>query len=407
MSSIGKKIRLAFSRKKPVTVEIIRFSEVKSYIEAVRNSEKVSKDYSFLIKNYEEFIEKLDEVKRELLILRENGEKRFTKMASENLDAIENLNEFNSSSFREFIDNTAQVILSVMKIPAGIQRKTLKYENGKETINALNSFLKSFRTLKNVSSELLAENSVVRYHGDALKKYKEMRESFRKKEILRKKIELLRKEKEGKKRNLEESTENLRAIRSKIDNKEILEAKKHVTSLNNKIREITSDMKINLRKGRRPISKVLHSKDRKLFEFFQYFIEFPLENINARFWEIIATLEKESINLGEKERKKIDNFINFSKRRLNDRIREYEDAKTKKKKLEENLSKISFRNKEILGDFELKKETAQNDFTWKSKKLEETINEKNMLETDVKKNAKILENMLCKILSNKVKIEFD
>jgi hypothetical protein len=407
MSSIGKKIRLAFSRKKLETIETIRFSGVKSYIETVRNSEEVSKDYSFLIKNYEEFMEKLDEVKNELEILRENGEKRFTKMASENLDAIENLDEFNLSSFREFNANTAQVILSIMKIPAGIQRKTLKYENGKETINALNLFLKSFRTLKNVSSELLAENSVVRYHGNALKKYKEMKESFRKKEELRNRIELLKKEKEGKKRDLEESTANLRAARLKIDNKEILEAKKHLTSLDSKIREIASDLKINLRKGRRPISKVLHLKDRKLFEFFQFFIEYPLENINTRFWKIIATLEKESIDLGEKDKKKIADFLKFSKRKLNDRIREYEDAKTKKKKLEETLSKITFRNKELIGDFELQEETAQNDFTWKSKKLDETISEKNLLETDIKKNARILENMLGKIFRNKVRIEFD
>jgi hypothetical protein len=89
---------------------------------------------------------------------------------------------------------------------------------------------------------------------------------------------------------------------------------------------------------------------------------------------------------------------------LNDRIREYEDAKTKKKKLEETLSKITFRNKELIGDFELQEETAQNDFTWKSKKLDETISEKNLLETDIKKNARILENMLGKIFRNKVRI---
>ena len=104
---------------------------------------------------------------------------------------------------------------------------------------------------------------------------------------------------------------------------------------------------------------------------------------------------------------KIDYFLNFSKRKLNNTIREYEIAKTKKKKLEDNFNKISFRNKKLLGDFELQKETAQSDFTWKSKKLDETIREKNVLEIDIQKNARILENMLSKTCSNTIRIEYD
>jgi DNA repair exonuclease SbcCD ATPase subunit len=410
MSSIGKKIRLAFSRKKPEIVETIRFSEVKSYIEKLRKSEKVPSDrasISLLTKKYKEFMEKLDDVKKELEILQKNGEKRFTKITNENLKEIKNLDEFNSSSLREFYVDTAQVIHSIMMIPARIQRKTLNYKNGKETIDALNSFLKSFRNLKKAYSETLTRNSAVEYHGNALKKYKEMEEYLRKKEDLQNRIELLKKEKEEKKRNLEERTANLQTAQSKIDNEEILEAKKRIIALDSNIREISIDLKIYLRKGRRPISKILHSKDRKLFEFYQYFAKYPLENINEKFWKMIATLEKENINLGMKERKKIDDFLNFAKKKLKAMIKEYEDAKAKKKKLEENFRKISSRNENTLRNFKLQREIAQNDFTRISGRLDELERDENMLEIDIKKNARILEKMLSEIGNNKVKIKFD
>jgi len=225
-------------------------------------------------------------------------------------------------------------------------------------------------------------------------------------ENLQDRIELLRKEKEEQKRNKEERTANLQAAQSEIDSEEIVEAEKRVIALNSDIREISSDLKTNLRKGRRPISKILHSKDRKLFRFYQYFTDYPLENINERFWGMVATLEKESINLGEEERKKIDAFLNFSRKKLDDMIREYGDAKEKKKELEENFSKISLRNEELLRNFEREEEIAQNDFTQTSRKLVETEREENMLEIDIKKNMIILEKMLSKISNNVVKIEY-
>jgi len=406
MSSIGRKIRLAFSRKKPETVETIHFTGVKSYIEKLKKSERVPKNYYLLKRNYEEFIERLDDVKIELEILQKNGEKRFTRITNEKIDAIKELDEFDLSSFGEFYVDTDKVIHSMMEIPAGIQRKTLYYENGEETIDALNSFLRSFRNLKNVFSEILAGNSVVGYYGNAMKKCKEIEDSLKRMENLQDRIELLRKEREEQKRNKEERTANLQAAQSEIDSEEILEAEKRVIALNSNIREISSDLKTNLRKGRRQISKILHSKDRKLFKFYQYFTDYPLENINERFWGMVATLEKESINLGEEERKKIDPFLNFSRKKLDDMIREYEDAKEKKKELEENFSKISLRNEELLRNFRREKEIAQNDFTQTSRKLVETEREENMLEIDIKKNMIMLEKMLGEISNNVVKIEY-
>jgi predicted nucleic acid-binding Zn-ribbon protein len=292
-----------------------------------------------------------------------------------------------------------------MKIPTRIQRKTLNYQNGKETIDALNALLQSFRHFQNALSTILEDDDAGEDQEIPLKKYNEIEVSLQEKEHLQNRITSIKKEKEENKRKLAETTTDLQAARSKIDNEVIQESKNQITSLDSKIREIGSGLKINLRKGRRPISKILHSKNRKLFAFYQHFIEFPLENIDERFWEIVATLEREQIHLSEKERKTIDAFLSFSQYRLNTAIGEYDAAKAEKKKLEQEIRRISLRNHELLRDFEHQKEIAQNELTWISQKLDEIEREKNKVKTDIEKNARILEEMLSKIGSNQVKIE--
>ena len=406
MSSIGEKIRLAFGGKRRDVVETIRFSEVRSYIERLRGSGEASRDYSLLIRNYDEFMEKLDEVKKELDVLRQNGEKRFTRIANEILKGISSMDEFDLSSFREFYSDAAQAVQSLMKIPGTIQRKALSYENGKEAVNALNSLLKSFKNLRKARSETLGGNSTLNHHGSALKKCRELEDAFSRKAELQKELESLEEEKEERRRNLEETAANLQAAQSEIESEEMLETKKRITSLDATVRKIRSDLRINLRRGRRPISKILYSKDRRLFQFYQYFAEYPLENVNDRFWEMIATLEKEEVNLGEKERRKIDDFVSFSRNRLVAMIGEYEDARAKKRELEESYSKISLRSKDLLRNLELQKENAENDFARTTKRLEEVETEKDMLESVIEKDVMMLEKTLSRIGNVKIKIEF-
>ena len=404
MVSIGKKIRLAFSGKKSEIADIIPFSQVKSYIEGVKNKVKISKNHSYLIKNYEEFIEKLDNVKKELDILKNNGEKKFTKITNERLKGIKKINEFNLSSFKEFYVDAAQVVRNLMKIPARIQRNTLIYENGEETIDAFNIFLKSFRVLNYEFSKIKSEDNTVNIQRNALTKFNEMQEFLVKKESLLKSIKLLKKGKEEKNRILEEKNANIQSGQSKIRNKKALEIKKSISALDRKLREIDSKLKINLLKGRRPISKILYSKDKKLFKFFKSFIKYPIENVNEKFWKMIDTLEKENLNF-VKERKKIEAFLKFSRNNLSNMIEEYLEVKLEKKKFEEKLKEISLANKKILLDFELQKEIAQNDFTRTRRKLDEIEKEKNTLEIDIDKNLRILEKLLSKIVNNKVQID--
>jgi hypothetical protein len=403
--TIGKKIRLAFQGKKPETVETIRFNEVKSYIKKLRDTEKHSKDFTLLIKRYEDLIEKLFEVKKEVKILKNNGEKKFTVVINEYLKTIVKLDDFTLSLFRDFYNETTQVINKIMKIPGTTQYKTLKYKNGKKTIAALNAFLKSYNNLRRTFSEI-TENNTVKNYQNTLEKYEEIEAKLNKREYIQRRIDLLKNEKKDKKKKLQVSITILRDKQLKIDNKEIIEIEKRITSIKNNIIEMNSDLKRNLRKGRRPISKILHKSNKKLFKFFQYFNEYPLENINERFWEMIEVIEKEKFNLTGKQRKEIDNFLNFSKKKLKDTIREYKSAIKKEKEITKRYNFLSSRKQNFLRESKQERVNAEKDYNLTSRKLDENEKEKNILDMEIKKNTIMLEKMLREISNNKIKINF-
>jgi DNA repair exonuclease SbcCD ATPase subunit len=402
--TIGKKIRLAFQGKKPETVETIRFIEIKSYIKKLRDHEKHSKDYSLLIKRYEDLIEKLVKVKKEVKILKKNGEKKFTGIITEYLNNIIKLNEFNIYLFRNFYNETSQTIKRIMKIPGVTQYRTLKYKNGKKTIAALNSFLKSYNNLRSTFLEI-TENDTMIHYENAIKKYEEIETKLNKRKDLQHRIELLINEKKEKKKNLEESIVILKEKQLKIDNQEIIETEKRIKSLKDNIIEMSSDLKINLRKGRRPISKILHKSNKKIFNFFKYFTQYPLENINESFWEMIEVLEKEKINLIGKQKKEIEDFLNFSNKKLKDTIREYINAKMKKKEIEERYNYLSSKKQNFLRESKQERVNAEKDYKLTSRKLDEKEKEKGILDIEIKKNIKMLEKILSE-LNNKVKIDF-
>jgi hypothetical protein len=403
--TIGKKIRLAFQGKKPETVETIRFNEVKSYIKKLRDTEKHSKDFTLLIKRYEDLIEKLFEVKKEVKILKNNGEKKFTVVINEYLKTIVKLDDFTLSLFRDFYNETTQVINKIMKIPGTTQYKTLKYKNGKKTIAALNAFLKSYNNLRRAFSEI-TENNTVKNYQNTLEKYEEIEAKLNKREYIQHRIDLLKNEKKDKKKKLQVSITILRDKQLKIDNKEIIEIEKRIASIKNNIIEMNSDLKRNLRKGRRPISKILHKSNKKLFKFFQYFNEYPLENINERFWEMIEVIEKEKFNLTGKQRKEIDNFLNFSKKKLKDTIREYKSAIKKEKEITKRYNFLSSRKQNFLRESKQERVNAEKDYNLTSRKLDENEKEKNILDIEIKKNTIMLEKMLREISNNKIKINF-
>ena len=259
--------------------------------------------------------------------------------------------------------------------------------------------------MKKTFHETSARNKATKFEI-VLKKTERLEDDLRKKNELELEIKRLKAEKEEKRRSSEENIANLRKLQLEIDKKEIVEAEKRVNSLNNEIRKIKSDIKINLLRARRPISKILHSKDKKAFEFFQYFAKHPLRNINNRFWQTIAILEKENLNINESEKNEINVFLNFVKRKMNEMISNYSSLEVQKEKLEKNIKKISFKDEELQRNITRQKKISQKDLIQASKRLEEIENERKKIEIDIKEKKKMLEKILTETRNREVMIQF-
>lgn len=407
MSGITIKINLPFfGRKNRAGAESVKFSEVKNYAEKLRNEGKISEYYDRLREAYKNFMDRLDEVERALKILEGNGEKKFTHLVRKNLEGIKKLDEFSIPSFQQFCVVTFYIIDRIVKIPGQIQHEVLGYKNGKETIDLLNSLLRNLEDLKDILAKRGSEYSVVNDLEGALKKHEEIEELMKRNGDVERKIESVTKEREETKNSLEKNIENAMTAESKTDEGKVMEVKKRISSLDCKIEGIGSDIKANLLSARRPIGKILHSKgDKKVFGFFQSFIDHPLENIGERFWEMVNTLKKENIKLDEDERKSLNDFLKFAENELNDKIAEYDELKGNKKKLEDMAEDLSSKNRELIKKFEQGKEDAEKKFKAMSRKLDDLKKEKNDLEVDIEKNIKILESMLSKISGNGVRVE--
>ena len=349
-------------------------------------------------------MDKLHGVEKALEILEKEGEKTFTFAVRKKLEKIKELNKFDVSSFQEFYTDTFHVIDEIVKISPQTQHQVLKYKNGKETIQLLNSFLKKTRDLKKILAKRYSEYSIVNHFENALKKHKEIEELVEKIGGIENKIESVIKEEKHTEELLEEKIKNLQTIELKIRNENIAKLEKQISSLDNKIRTIKSNLKMNLLNARRPISKILHSKrDKKLFVFFKKFIDNPLENINEDFWKIISILKNE--NLNKNENRSINEFLKFVENKLNDIIVEYKNLEIKKKKLKGTVEELSLKNKEVLGKFEKEKNDTEEKLRIIHKRLSDLKKEKKSLDTIIRKNVKALEIILKKVSDRKIKIK--
>jgi len=400
------KIRISlpsFGKKKERGIETIQFSEIKDYMKKLKDERGISEYYDELEKSYEKFMNKLDRVKKAFEDLENKGEKKFTPLVKNNLEKIKKLDEFNISSFQKFYNDSFYIIDKIMKVPGRIQHELLNYENGKKSIDLLNSFLRDLHELKVILAKRYSKYNIVNHFENALKKNKEMEESMKKMNSIEKEIESVMKEEEHTKELLEEKIENIQTIESKIKNKKIIEFEEQISSLDSKVRIIKSDLRTNLLNTRRPISKILHSKrDKKLFVFFKKFTENPLENINEDFWKMINILEKE--NLDESKNGSINEFLKFIENELNDKIIKYKNLEMEKKKLKDTVERLSLKNKEVLRKSKGEKEGIQQKLKRIHRKSDDLKKEKNDLELIIKKRIKTLEMILRKIGNHKVKI---
>jgi len=407
VSYIKIKIKLpSFGKKEKREIEEVQFSEIKNYMEELRNEGKISEYYDKMRKSYEELMEKLEEVKKAFENLESKGEKKFTPLVGKNLEKIEKLDEFSIPSFQKFYTDTFYIIDRIVKIPARIQHEILNYENGKETIGLLNSFLKDLQDLKKILAKRYSEYSVVNHFENALKKHKEIEELMKKIEDTEKRIRPLAKEKEDVKKLLEQKIKNLESMGSEVDTKKIVELKKQIDSLNSKIKTINSDLKINLLRARRPISKILHSgEDKKIFEFFQNFMEHPLENINENFWKMVGIVKIEDVELNEDENKRLNEFLKFVESELKKKFDKYEDLRKEIETLKDMLENFSSRNKEILKKLEDEEKNVEEKLKIVNRRLEKLEKEMGNLQTLFRKSIKVLEIMIKKSSGNRVRIK--
>ena len=405
MSGIRIKIKFpGFSRKKEIEAENIEFTSVKEYMENLRHEGDVSEYYGKLKSVYEELMKKLEKTKKIFEVLINEGEKKFSPTVKRRLEKIKKIKNFDVSSFQDFYNDTFYLIDKLMKIPPETQREVLKYEKGKEAVDSLNSFLKSLQKLKDILAKRFSEYSMVNHLENAFKKYEEMEEELRRFKELEKKIESMSKGKDEVEKLLQEKIKNLQDAKSKIEKKELTRIQIELSSLDERIKAINSYLISNLLNARRPISKILHLKDKKLFDFFQkHFLRNPLENINEDFWRTVNLLKEKNIELNEDESASLHKFLVFVDE-LEKKIKELKELEKKRKELENKIEKISTKNKEILRKFEEEKNDLEEEFKKMERRLNILKKEKNDLEAILKKNIRMLGIMLSKATERKINI---
>jgi len=406
MSGIKLKIKLPFfGKKEKKQIETIEFSAIKNYMGELRNEGEISEYYDKLKMNYEELMKKLEEVKKAFENLENKGEKKFTRLVRKNLERIKKIDEFNVSSFQQFYTDTFHTIDKIVKIPVRTQYEALKYEDGKKTMDSLNSFLKDVDNLKKILAARYSEYSVVNHLENAIKKHREVEELMKKIEDLEKKIESVTKEKEDTKKLLEEKSKDIEHVESRVDFKKIVELKEQIDSLDTRIDGIDSDLRSSISRARRPISKILHSNDKKIFEFFQNFMKYPLENINEIFWKMVDLVKLKDTKLNEDENRRLNEFLKFVENELMKKIDEYKNLKKDKRQLESMLEKVSSRNGKVLKRIKDEGKNVKEKLKVVNRRLEKLKKEMDNLQIIFRKNIKTLEIMIRKTSGNKIRIK--
>ncbi len=399
------RINLKFLFRKKKQIKIIQFSAIKSYIEKIKKEGEVSEYYEKLNMSYENLMKKTDEIKKNFKKLENMGEKNFTALAGKTLEKIEKVDEFKISSFQKFYTNTFYIINKIEKIPVHIQYELLKYEEGKKTIELLNSFLKDANELKKVLAMRYGKYSAVNHLENATKKADEIENILNNIKDVEKKIESIRKEKEDTERLLERKLNSINHTKSDINTKRVIELRNRIKTLDDKISKIEFDLRSNILRARRPISKILHSKNKKLFEFFQNFMKYPLENINENFWKVVALIRFKDNKLNKDESRLLDEFLTFTDHELKRKIDDYNNLREEKNQLRDTLKKVSSENEKALKKIGDEKKNLEENVKTIDKRLKNLERERHSLQLLLKKNIKTLEIMIKKASGDKIKVK--
>jgi hypothetical protein len=381
-------------------IKIENTEHLKNFIEGLRKEGKVPEYYRVLGEKYKIFLDESKEVRKTLDELENKGEKKFTKSVKDNLNGIRPIDKENISEFQKFYATSSGIIDRIVRIPPFIQEDVLNYENGRHVIDMLNSFVMKFDDFKQFLAKRHGEYSAVIDFENSLQELKDIEElekklkNFNKPDDLINEQEQLKKQLEGREWNFVESKE-----------KNELEGK--VDDLNKEVEKISSSLKTEILKARRPITKILYSKENdKLFRFFENFTSNPLDNFNDNFWEIVDVVKQTKIDLEGDEKERLNEFLDFVKI-LNERIEEYNILKEKLDTLKDRLMKIvneENREKDRLDREKMGLEEKLKDIERRIKKINE---EREVIRERLSKNIGSLEANLSKISDRKVKIDYN
>ena len=204
---------------------------------------------------------------------------------------------------------------------------------------------------------------------------------------------------------MSEKEKELEDVKSKMKNKEIESLEKELEEIKNQINESKFYLRTNLLKAKRPITKILHSGDKKTFRFFNEFVESPLENINENFWEIVDLLKKERFEeLEDVEKESIKEFLEFVRDKLEVELRRLSELVKKKRVIELKIEELKAENEKLLNKFIREKLEADEKLKETVRRFKRAEEEKNNVEKNFKKNLKILEKMIGRIAKREVKI---
>jgi len=384
----------------------IKTNEVRSFLEKQRNKGQISEYYEKLESSYNNFMKKLQEVKQEIKKLENEGERTFTRAVKKKIDKIKSLDDFSVSSYQRFYTDTFEIIDKMIRISPRTQRRVLKFKKGKETIDAINSFLARLKDVKKVLSKRYSEYSVVNHFEKGLKKEREVKEIKEDLKAIKNKVTLIEKKLNKKKELLKNKESSLQNLKSEVDSDKIKKIKDKVRNLDKKIEKSESKLRVNLTLARRPISKILHSSgNKKIFDFFREdFVELPSGNINEKFWKMVDIVKNSDNGLSETEKDNVKKFLRFVENHLGKNISKSQDWEKEKKKLKGKLDKIISENKKVLREKEREIRKIKRDVNRAKRRLENLEKERSEKEKKLRKETKVLKIILSKVSGHKISI---
>ncbi len=366
----------------------IKFDEIDKFVEEMRKSGIIKKYMEMLEEKYENFLEELNTSKEMLKKLEEEGEKSFSKLALERLEKVEKVEKTTIKELNDFYTKTFSIIQSIINIPGELQYKVLEFEGGKETLNTLNKLIKRFEELRKVLLKRFEEYSIVNQFEVSVKLIDEVKSQLGKIKEMKKNMVETSKELEALEKEIEKLLNEKEGIEENKEKEGIKELEIRIKKLEEEKDKILSEITRNIFSVRREIEKILHEKDIKLYEFFKKVGIEDLEREECK--KILEIVKKNKEKMGEKERLKIERFLEFCERRM-------KDDRKKLSIIEKEMSELKKEVKELIQKTKDKEWEIEKLIKEKRYKLKNLENRKERIKKEIYETKKNIKKKIRKI----------